>query len=219
MINWAVMCSTPFSDDRAHAVRRAGALALVSIVGLSAWGCSSGGSRPPAGGSDAAVQLDAASPPLDADSRGPDQGAADLAGPRADLAALTDLGKPSDLAVPADLGKPSDLAVPSDLATASDLAFPSVTGVDIYVDNFCKMDVVPKVFNVPRGVTLKVTWHNRSRDYPVTVWLSYGGGYTDLMTGGSWAEPIEHCRLPRPYYEYADISTACSSYRLMMNCL
>lgn len=152
------------------------------------------------------MPVDAARPPADADPGAADQSGTDLAG--VDLA-----GPRADLAVPADLRLPADLTSPADLA------FPTVTGVDIYVDNFCNMDVVPKVFNVPRGATLKVTWYNRSRDYPVTVWLSYGGGYTDLMTGKSWAEPIEHCRLPRPYNEYADISTACSSYRLMMNCL
>lgn len=181
-------------------------------AGVGAWGCSSGGARP-SSSADAAVPVDAARTPADADPGAPDQSGTDLAGvdlagPRADLA-----GPRADLAGPADLGLPADLTSPADLA------FPTVTGVDIYVDNFCKMDVIPKVLSVPRGATLKVTWYNRSRDYPVTVWLSYGGGYTDLMTGKAWAEPIEHCRLPRPYSEYADISTACSSYRLMMNCL
>ena len=99
------------------------------------------------------------------------------------------------------------------------MAFASAQGVSIYVDNTCKMDVVPKSIDVPRGTTLKLTFNNRSRDYEVTVWMSYGGGYTDLATGGAWPDPIDHCRLPRPYNEYADISTACSSYRMMIHCL
>lgn len=182
-------------------------------MGGAQWGCSSGGSRPAAGVDDAAVALDARGPVADAESGAADLAAVDLASGRSDLAA------PGDLARSADLLAAADLASTPDLSASPDLAFPTAAGVDIYVDNFCKMDVIPKVFNVPRGVALKLTYYNRSRDYPVTIWLSYGGGYTDLMTGGSWAEPIEHCRLPRPYNEYADISTACSRYRLMLNCL
>src|SRR5262249_2120293 len=36
-----------------------------------------------------------------------------------------------------------DLAVPADLSAPADLAFNGDAAVDIYVDNFCKMDVVP----------------------------------------------------------------------------
>ena len=81
------------------------------------------------------------------------------------------------------------------------------------------MDVLPKKFDVPAGTFLKLTYFNRSRDYPVDVWLSYGGGFLDLKTGTSWADRFEFCRYPRPYSAYADISTACSKYRLLINCL
>lgn len=134
---------------------------------------------------------------------------------------LRSSGGDNDLALPpsSDLSAPPDLSPPADLTPLPDLAFPTEQGVDIYVDNTCKMDVMPKVFNVPRGVTLKLTYYNRSRYYPVEVWMSYGGGFTDLMPGMNWPERFEHCRFPRPYSAYADIKTACSSYRLMINCL
>jgi len=35
----------------------------------------------------------------------------------------------------------------------------------------------------------------------------------------SWAERFEHCKTPRPSTAYADITTSCSRYRLMINCL
>lgn len=142
---------------------------------------------------------------------------ADL-GPRPDLPAPIDLPAPTDLPATTDLTAPPDLSNP-DLTMPPDLAYPIAQDVQIYVDNFCKMDVVPKVFNVPRGTSLKLTYYNRSRDYPVDVWLSYGGGFRDLATGTSWPDRFEHCRNPRPYSSYADISTACSSYRLIINCL
>lgn len=191
-----------------------GQLALLGGLCLALGGCSSGGARPTAGpdaavpGADSGTDSDLArvSPP-DAGSGG------DLALVQADLAGTRDLAAPGDLAAAADL------AVAADLAAPPDLAFPSAQGVAIYVDNTCRMDVVPKSIDVPRGTTLKLTFNNRSRDYEVTVWMSYGGGYTDLATGGSWPDPIEHCRLPRPYNEYADISTACSSYRMLIHCL
>lgn len=139
-----------------------------------------------------------------------------------DLAAPTDLpGKP-DLPFPSDLPRPSDLSFPApDLAApAVDMAFSSRQDVNIYVDNRCNMDVQPKVLDVPPGVpSITVTYYNRSRDYPVDVWLSYGGGFLDLKIGTSWADRFEHCRLGRrPYSAYADITTACSRYRLMINC-
>lgn len=132
---------------------------------------------------------------------------------------LPDLRGEADLGARPDLTAPIDLQPAPDLTAPPDLAYPIAQDVQIYVDNFCKMDVVPKVFNVPRGTSLKLTYYNRSRDYPVDVWLSYGGGFLDLGTGTSWPDRFEHCRNPRPYSSYADISTACSSYRLMINCL
>lgn len=186
-------------------VKRSSPLACTAL--LFAFACNSSGGAPSDFGP---------LPPRDA--RMPSD--EDLASPP-DLATSSgaDLQGSGDLAASSDLAAPSDLASPADLTPIPDLAFPTEQGVDIYVDNTCKMDVVPKVFNVPRGVTLKLTYYNRSRYYPVEVWMSYGGGYTDLMPGMNWPERFEHCRFPRPYSAYADISTACSSYRLMINCL
>lgn len=90
--------------------------------------------------------------------------------------------------------------------------------VIIDVDNFCNMTVTPTDITVPPGQSIMVDWFNRSRDYPVDVWLSYGGGYLDLATGATWDEPIPHCTGPNPHTEYADISTACSSFRLLFHC-
>ena len=56
-------------------------------------------------------------------------------------------------------------------------------------------------------------------DYPVDVWMMYGGGYTDLAPGGTWNETYEHCFGPSPSEGYADISTACSNFRLKIHCL
>lgn len=142
---------------------------------------------------------------------------------RPDLAVPTDLPTKPDLPIPTDLPRPSDLSIPwPDLAAppVADMAFSSRQDVNIYVDNRCNMDVQPKVVDVPAGVpSITITYYNRSRDYPVDVWLSYGGGFLDLKTGTSWADRFEHCRLGRrPYSAYADITTACSRYRLMINC-
>lgn len=191
--------------------------------------CFSGGGKvdpgrddtPDGGSSDASMMM-----PRDASAHEPDlhsatdQGSpSDLAGP-VDLARLVDLASPADLAIPMDLASPPpDLTSPPDLTMSPDLAFPMNQDVQIYVDNFCNMNVVPKVFNVPRGASLKLTYYNRSVDYPVDVWLSYGGGFLDLATGANWPDRFEHCRNPRPYSSYADISTACSNFRLMINCL
>ncbi len=188
--------------------------ALIVVLGISA--CSSGGAKPSGGD---AGQRDA-SLPKPSDGGEP----VDLATDSIDLAAAdgavpADLSSGRDLAAAADLAVPPDLRPPADLATAPDMAFPISQNVDIYVDNFCKMDVLPKKFDVPRGTYLKLTYNNRSRDYAVDVWMSYIGGYTDLKTGTSWADRFEHCRTPRPSTAWADISTACSKYRLMINCL
>lgn len=140
-----------------------------------------------------------------------------------DLAAPTDLPVKPDLPFPLDMPRLSDLSIPGppDLATPPvDMAFSSRQDVNIFVDNRCNMDVQPKVLDVPPGVpSITITYYNRSRDYAVDVWLSYGGGFLDLKTGTSWADRFEHCRLGRrPYSAYADITTACSRYRLMINC-
>lgn len=193
-------------------------LVLGVAAALGTVGACSGGGRAPT--PDASGAVDAGTVPA-SDLASGLADLADLAAPL-DLAARTDLaGTPPDQAAPADLAPRADLAPPADLWTAPpDMTTTARATVDIYVDNRCKMDVLPKVIDVAPAVTsLTITYYNRSRDYAVDVWMSYGGGYKDLMTGASWAERFEHCRLGRrPYSEYADISTACSSYRLMINC-
>lgn len=188
-----------------------------SLVVLDS-GCSQGGHKDPAPGQ--AVDLAAHE-----QGDGGGEGATD--GGTSRDAALPDGGDGDDLAMPAlDLTAPIDLTVPPDLSPlwdlspSPDLSFPTVLGIDIYVDNRCRMDVVPTKVDVPRGVTPKLTYINRSRDYAVDVWLSYGGGFLDLRPGMSWSDRFEHCRLgTRPYSAFADISTACSKHRLMINCL
>ncbi len=91
--------------------------------------------------------------------------------------------------------------------------------VDIFVANDCTMRVVPAQVDVPPGRTIAIRYRNRSVDYPVTVWLSYGGGFVDLPPLDDWADQFVHCVGPRrPRQAWADISTACSEHRLMINC-
>jgi cysteine-rich repeat protein len=91
--------------------------------------------------------------------------------------------------------------------------------VDIFVANDCTMRVVPDHIDVPPGRTISLLYRNRSVDYPVDVWLSYGGGFLDLEPGTQWQDRFVHCaNLNRPYQAFADVSTACSMFRLMINC-
>ena len=91
--------------------------------------------------------------------------------------------------------------------------------IHIDVDNVCRMTVSPTSVTIPAGQTAYFDWHNHSRDYAVDVWMSYGGGYTDLPTGATWDEPVGHCIGPSARTEYADVSTACSSFRFLIHCL
>lgn len=91
--------------------------------------------------------------------------------------------------------------------------------VHINVSNTCVMSVMPMEYTVAAGQKLKLSYHNHSQDYPVTVWMMYGGGYTDLAPGGTWNEQYEHCFGPSPSEGYADISTACSQFKLKIHCL
>lgn len=197
--------------------------ALVLVLAL---GCSKGGglSDGPADRHDAHLEppRDMATQPDDLLRPTDDLTARDLASAdlrSSDAAMPVDLAPGSDLSVPPDLKPAHDLAVPPDLAVLPDLAYPVSQSVDVFVDNTCKMDVLPKKFDVPAGSSLKLTYTNRSRDYKVDIWASYGGGFTDLLPGASWVERFEYCRYPRPYSAYLDISTSCSRYRLMINCL
>jgi hypothetical protein len=93
------------------------------------------------------------------------------------------------------------------------------TDVRIFVDNFCDMTVEPLEITVAAGRTAVLTYHNIGVDYPVDVWLSYIGGYLDLEPGTSWADRFEWCAGDYASEGYADISTACSEYRLPLHCL
>ncbi len=90
--------------------------------------------------------------------------------------------------------------------------------VHIDVSNTCNMTVSPTTLTVPAGQQVNIDWHNHSVDYPVDVWMSYGGGFTDLPQGQTWDEPIPHCSIQSPHQEWADISTACSSFRFIIDC-
>ncbi len=94
----------------------------------------------------------------------------------------------------------------------------ATASVNIFVDNFCGMTVTPSSFTVAPGQRLKLSYHNMSAFYAVDVWKSYGGGYLDLPTGATWNETYEHCGGPNAYTEWADISTACSMFKLTINC-
>ncbi len=91
--------------------------------------------------------------------------------------------------------------------------------VHIDVDNFCNMSVMPLEYTVPAGQKLKLSYHNHSMDYAVDVWLQYGGGFLDLQQGMTWNDNYEHCFGPAPSENYADITTACSNYKLKIHCL
>jgi len=91
--------------------------------------------------------------------------------------------------------------------------------VHVMVDNTCKMTVDPMEFTVAPGQKLKLSYHNHSAFYPIDVWMMYGGGYTELQPGGIWNETYEHCFGPNASEGYADISTACSEFKLLIHCL
>lgn len=100
------------------------------------------------------------------------------------------------------------------------VAIDAAADIEIFVANDCTMQVVPPRVEVARGRTVTLTYLNRSRDYPVDVWLSYGGGFLDLPIGQSWPDRFVHCTGPRrPRQAWADISTACSEHRLVISCL
>lgn len=91
--------------------------------------------------------------------------------------------------------------------------------VKIYVSNSCVMQVVPTQIEVPPNTKMKISYHNMSDDYPVDIWMSYNGGFLDLPTHDIWNEKYEWCGYAGHYDGYADISTACSKYRLNIICL
>ena len=164
---------------------------------------------------------DAAGARAGAGSTGPE------AGPRLLDARGEDDATPADAARRSD-GGPLDGATRNDAqpivdaAPAPDVGVPpeATYVVEIFIANDCTMRVSPDRVAIPRGQTGYLTFQNRSVDYEVDVWLSYGGGYVDLATRARWDDPIGHCAGPRrPRSESADISTACSEVVLSIDCL
>jgi len=133
----------------------------------------------------------------------------------ADAGAVTDAGADAGRA---DAGWDGGVDGGYDAGVDAGVAARADHHVHIEVSNTCVMRVTPTELRVPRGQTAYLDWHNHSRDYPVDVWMSYGGGFTDLPTGATWDEPIGHCGTMFPHTEYADISTACSEHRFLIHC-
>lgn len=200
---------------------------LVPIVCLA---CDPSAEAPDAFASiDAASVVDAGTN-VDATS-GLDVGAPIDAGVPVDTASSVDASSVADAFDEPDAFAPADAFVEPDAFTSPDAFTPpdaivpadafaarADLHVHIEVDNTCRMAVTPREVSVPPGQTLYLDWHNHSRDYPVDVWMSYGGGYTDLAPGATWDEPIGHCSTPFVGDEYADISTACSEFRFLIHC-
>lgn len=96
--------------------------------------------------------------------------------------------------------------------------------VQIYIDNFCNVSVVPDHFDVATGDTLQLTYHNNSVDYEADLWASYGGGYLQLPQGGTWADQFEWCTMPGDYTGYMDVNIwggpfpSCPGVRLYIYC-
>ena len=200
------------------------ALILLGSLG----GCSDPSLEP-----DAAQRADSATLPADvgiedasADAVDAGEGGSIDAPAPTDAPAQTDASVTHDAFVTPDAPMTPDALVVPDAFVAPDAYVVPDAGtpsradlhVHIEVDNTCRMTVTPREISVPPDQTLYLDWHNHSRDYPVDVWMSYGGGYTDLMPGATWDEPIGHCGTPFVGDEYADISTACSSFRFLIHC-
>lgn len=196
-------------------------LAVLSILGLV--GCDA---RDPgdAGASRDAAALDGGSASRDGgqlDGGILEAGAVDGGGPDAgEDSGVADSGL-ADSGLP-DSGLPDSGLPDSGLPDSGVDAGPPPRAdhhIHIHVSNTCVMRVDPIEITVPAGQTAYFDWHNHSRDYPVDVWMSYGGGFLDLRPGMTWDEPIGHCGTPRPHTEWADIDTACSGHRFLIHCL
>ena len=199
-------------------------LVLVSIagcgdagVGIDAGaGVDAGGSRDAGSDRDAAVGTDA-----DIADAGaiPDAGPIDAAAP--DAATSIDAGVIVDAGSDAGIDGGVDAGTDGGVDAGADAGPPAMATycVDIDVSNTCEMTVTPTEITIPAGQTAYFCWRNRSRDYEIDVWLSYGGGYTELATGATWNEPVGHCLGPTARVEYADITTACSEHRFLIRCL
>ncbi len=116
---------------------------------------------------------------------------------------------------------PADQCVMGYVLLGDGTCQPEVANVHVHIDvsNTCQMTVMPMQLEVPAGQYMRIEYHNHSQYYPVDVWGSYIGGYTDLQPGATWDDRYRYCgNINRPYTEYADISTACSNVRLNITC-
>ena len=210
------------SDSRhARAVRRACSFSRVLVLGVLVAGCDDAPMAITDGGFvDAAPATDTG--PVSDTGSASDTGWVSDAGSASDAGSVsvTDAGTEPDALAPPDAFMVPDAFVPPDAFLPADAGTPPRADLHVHieVDNTCRMTVTPREVSVPPDQTLYIDWHNHSRDYPVDVWMSYGGGYTDLATGATWDEPIGHCGTPFVGDEYADISTACSSFRFLIHC-
>lgn len=190
------------------------------VFALIAVGCD-GRSSPVDAGSLRDASVDAAPPDAGRPDAGPpsDAGVLDAGSIDAGLAdaGATDAGHDASTS---DAGWSHDGGADGGVDAGTDAGTPprSDHHIHIAVDNFCNMTVTPTEVTIPPDQTAYFAWHNHSADYEVTVWMSYGGGYTDLATGATWNEPIGHCSTPLAHDEWADISTACSSFRFLIHC-
>lgn len=238
-----MVTSRPHGCLRVSACRGAAA-ALVLLLGV---GCAEDpparGQVPVVGRRDAGPRADGA---LDPDARAPeDAGGLDTSDGGLDDrglvvfdAQLADIGVgaadgAAGLDVPASAPDASqadaaarDASAPD--AAARDASTPDASAPDaggpihvhIHVSNTCDLMVDPPELSFPRGVRPRFSWHNHSVDYPVDVWMSYGGGFLELGTGATWNEPIDHCLGPNAHDEWADISAGgCAEYRFLIHCL
>lgn len=186
---------------------------------------------------DAAVAADTGDP-TDAEGLEPTDGGLDDGGRVVFDAQLADTGAGASDARPGADAPAATLDAASLDATAADASVPDAAARDasapdasapdaggpihihIHVSNTCDLTVDPPELSFPRGVRPRFAWHNHSVDYPVDVWMSYGGGFLELGTGATWNEPIDHCLGPNAHDEWADISAGgCAEYRFLIHCL
>lgn len=233
------MVMRPRCRSRVSAVSRGASLALVLLWAASCAEDPPARGRVPVVGrgdvgprADAAVAADTGGP-RDAEGLEPTDGGLDDGGRVVFDAQLADtgVGAPdvlpgSDVPATALDASAADASAPDAAArdaSAPDASAPDAGGpihIHIHVSNTCDLTVDPPELSFPRGVRPRFAWHNHSVDYPVDVWMSYGGGFLDLGTGATWNEPIDHCLGPNAHDEWADISAGgCAEFRFLIHCL
>lgn len=233
------MVMRPRCRSRVSAVSRGASLALVLLWAASCAEDPPARGRVPVVGrgdvgprADAAVAADTGGP-RDAEGLEPTDGGLDDGGRVVFDAQLADtgVGAPdvlpgSDVPATALDASAADASAPDAAArdaSAPDASAPDAGGpihIHIHVSNTCDLTVDPPELSFPRGVRPRFAWHNHSVDYPVDVWMSYGGGFLDLGTGAAWNEPIDHCLGPNAHDEWADISAGgCAEFRFLIHCL